>query len=120
NERSEGNLAVVGRLFTCSGGNSGREGCVAGDGAACNNNDSAMGCGLMVKIDPRQGPQPVGALAFPGGDISTSEIVNLAGGVSELLRDGWYAFDTNCWAAASVVDPECDDDAAVPAIRGSN
>ena len=119
--------AVWGRLSPCNNGVEGRESCVGticGPQAipnyvsACDSVPDPMCrtefCGLFPnQTNDRQGPQPVNAVDFPGGDRSdVLGIVNLAGGVSEWLADTYRRFDSLCWATASLLDPICTDDGA--------
>ncbi|MBK7395054.1 MAG: SUMF1/EgtB/PvdO family nonheme iron enzyme [Myxococcales bacterium] len=112
--------AIIGRMDSCSLQNFYYDLCVAGSGSSCGKVLSV--CGTKSVFNPRQGPQPVDAVARVSGDWSVElGIVNLFGGVSEYTLDAFASLRSNCWAAAPLVSPVCADDAASRhTIRGAN
>jgi formylglycine-generating enzyme required for sulfatase activity len=114
--------AVFARLWVCGGANNGRESCLLGNGGpSCDGGtDTGNNCGKQSVLNPRQGPQPEDAVDHDGGDRSAGlGIVNLGGSMGEHTRDALYGLDSNCWAAAPLVEPVCDDPhASAHTVRG--
>jgi formylglycine-generating enzyme required for sulfatase activity len=54
----------------------------------------------------KQGPGPR-PIADPASDKSISGAIDLGGNMSEWMVDSFHAFDSNCWARASLFDPRC-------------
>jgi formylglycine-generating enzyme required for sulfatase activity len=54
------------------------------------------------------GPLPIASRIGNGGDVSPGlGIVDLAGGVSELMLDAFASLASNCWLGQSLVAPAC-------------
>ncbi len=125
---------VYGRVSNCSYGTEGRESCVFADPNHCPYHMPQKGpydfmCGETTQEDPRQGPQGVAAVEYPlpddggapRGDQSLKlQVINLVGGVSEYVRDALDSYESNCWAAAAQLDPECDDPNGKTLVRGAS
>ncbi|HQY62099.1 MAG TPA: SUMF1/EgtB/PvdO family nonheme iron enzyme [Polyangiaceae bacterium] len=67
------------------------------------------------------GPAPVDTAGAPGGDVTSLGVVGLGGGVSELVRDAFFGYQSACWRSAGLLDPTCTPDAGpVRQVRGGN
>lgn len=64
-----------------------------------------------------KGPRPIAESAT---DVTPLGIEVLAGGVGELVLDGYRDYTSPCWRDATVTDPRCDDVAAGHLQRGGS
>jgi formylglycine-generating enzyme required for sulfatase activity len=75
---------------------------------------------------PGDGPEPVGSHppeACSGlGDVSRDGVVDMGGGLTELLLDKWRPYDHPCWGSGGILtDPVCEDEtASLHAARGGD
>lgn len=67
------------------------------------------------------GPLAVDFAEVENGDIAISNVVGLAGGVSEFTLDAFHLGDDPCWRAAPVADPGClEEEPVVRGVRGGD
>jgi formylglycine-generating enzyme required for sulfatase activity len=71
-----------------------------------------------------EGPEPVGSHPGSptcGGDVSRDGVLDLAGGVVEMLADSYQSFDAACWQWPGVArDPKCDAAGGDRSARGGS
>jgi formylglycine-generating enzyme required for sulfatase activity len=84
---------------------------------SCEGNEAPMGPAFVESYaDADHGDVSVPLNADPA-----SVVFGLAGGVSELTLDALYPYDSDCWLAADLIDPECSDrDAVFRELRGGS
>ncbi len=76
---------------------------------------ASVGRSPSMAACPGLGPEPVGSHPSTPqcgniGDTSRDDVVDLAGSMSEMVRDGFLRYDHPCWAAAGILqDPMCSD-----------
>jgi formylglycine-generating enzyme required for sulfatase activity len=71
---------------------------------------SPEGCYGRGGSDPTiigYGPLPVTARATMDGDMTHLGLVGLTGGVSEMVRDAFEPYSSDCWLSAPLVNPQC-------------
>ena len=68
-----------------------------------------------------RGPLEVSAAETPDGDISALGLVGFGGGVGELARDAFDAYDAPCWSRAGLREPSCPPEAGTRRVaRGGS
>ena len=70
---------------------------------------------------PGDGPLPVDARIGPNGDVTSLGITGLAGSASEMMRDSYQSYASDCWRAQPTRDPLCwEEEAPERTCRGSD
>jgi len=115
--------AVFSRIQSVASSCAGHDLCRLAPGATtCATTSCTLLSGSMPLISTFIGPQPVDAAVGPQGDTSLLlGVYDLAGSMSELTRDAMHSLASSCWAAAPMLDPECDDPTApYHTVRGGS